>query len=121
MGNVTLPTPVALAGGAICLLGGYLAGAVTGPDTPSRTTGVVTSYDAGTQEICLSGDAVDEQEGGDSTEGILCGRWQRTAGSTSRPRPGDEFRFVSTVVDASGAPEGEQDGLITLIYGDVTP
>lgn len=121
MGNVTLPTPVALAGGALCLLGGYLVGAVTGPDTPSRTTATVSSYDPSTQEICLRGDAVEEQEGGVSTDGELCGRWQRTAGSDSEPRPGDEFRFVSTVVDASGSPNGEQDGPITLIYGDVTP
>ena len=41
MGNVTLPTPVALAGGAICILGGYLLGALAGPDAPSRTTAVV--------------------------------------------------------------------------------
>ena len=45
MGNVNLPTPVAVAGGAICVLGGYLLGALTGPDTATRTTAVVDSYD----------------------------------------------------------------------------
>ena len=47
MGNVNLPTPVALAGGAICLLGGYLVGVLAGPDTASRTTATVASYDDG--------------------------------------------------------------------------
>ena len=45
MGNVNLPTPVALAGGAICVLGGYLLGVLAGPDTTSRTTADVVSYD----------------------------------------------------------------------------
>ena len=45
VGNVTLPTPVFVAGGALCLLGGYLVGVVAGPDTPDRTTGSVVSFD----------------------------------------------------------------------------
>ena len=31
MGNVTLPTPVFLAGGALCLLAGVMVGSVLGP------------------------------------------------------------------------------------------
>jgi hypothetical protein len=81
MGNVTLPTPVALAGGA----------------------------------MCLSGDAVTEQEG--ATEGRLCGTWRRTEAG-SDPDPGDSFRFVSMVVDRTGADE-QDPGRSTLIYGDV--
>ena len=56
MGNVNLPTPVALAGGAICVLGGYLLGAVLAPDTATRTTAEVASYDPTTSRLCLSGD-----------------------------------------------------------------
>ena len=38
MGNVTLPTPIFVAGGALCLLAGYFVGSIAGPDTPERTT-----------------------------------------------------------------------------------
>ena len=55
MGNVTLPTPVALAGGALCILGGYLLGVVAGPDTPGRTTATVESYDERDGRLCLTG------------------------------------------------------------------
>ena len=61
MGNVNLPTPVALAGGAICLLGGYLVGVLAGPDTASRATATVASYDSGTGRLCLGGDGVQGQ------------------------------------------------------------
>lgn len=117
MGNVTLPTPVALAGGAICILGGYLLGAVAGPDTPSRTTAVVDSYDDQDGRLCLSGETVSDQEG-TTKDGRLCGTWRRSVGDEGLPEPGDEFRFVSVVVDP--APSGKDPGgPSTVIYGDV--
>ena len=114
MANVNLPTPVVIAGGALCLLGGYLIGVVAGPDAPDRTTGEVESYDSGTRELCLTGSAVSEQEGADD-EGLLCGAWQRSPGSAT-PRPGDSFLFVTkrTAQDPSS-----DDGADVLIYGDV--
>ncbi|HSE07765.1 MAG TPA: hypothetical protein VLB29_03780 [Nocardioidaceae bacterium] len=118
MGNVTLPTPVALAGGAICILGGYLLGVVAGPDTPSRTTAVVDSYDEQNGHLCLSGESVAEQEG-TTEEGQLCGTWRRSVGDEDLPTPGDEFRFVSVVVDQPPAGESDADGPFTMIYGDV--
>ncbi len=118
MGNVNLPTPVALAGGAICVLGGYLLGVVAGPDTPSRTTATVASYDAETSELCLSGETIEDQEGV-TEDGRLCGTWRRTEGTSSDPDPGDQFRFVSVVVDASRGDESSEAGPVTVIYGDV--
>ncbi len=116
MGNVNLPTPVALAGGAICILGGYLLGWVSGPDVPTRTTATVESYDTGSDQLCLSGDTVEDQEGA-GDDGTLCGTWRRTAGSTL-PQEGDEFRFVSMVVETSTRDEPEGPP-VTVIYGDV--
>ena len=118
MGNVTLPTPVALAGGAICILGGYLLGAVAGPDTPSRTTATVDSYDDQDGTLCLRGETVSDQEGADRN-GRLCGTWRRSVGDEGLPERGDEFRFVSVVVDQP--PPGQQGakGPFTMIYGDV--
>ena len=66
MGNVTLPTPVFLAGGALCLVAGYLVGSVVGPDTPDRTTATVVSFDADDAKLCLEGDAIKDQEGVDA-------------------------------------------------------
>ena len=120
MGNVNLPTPVALAGGALCILAGYLLGVVAGPGTPSRTAAVVDSYDPSNGRLCLSGESIADQEG--VTEaGQLCGTWRRSVGGRSLPEPGDSFRFVSVVVDQP--PEGTDtgDGPITMIYGDVVP
>ena len=118
MGNVNLPTPVALAAGAICVLGGYLLGGLAGPDTATRTTAVVDSYVAATSRLCLTGDGIEGQEGA-VVDGVLCGTWRRTQGSADVPEEGDEFRFVS--VSASGAdasgPEGQDPA--TVIYGDV--
>ncbi len=116
MGNVTLPTPVALAGGAICILGGYLLGVVAGPDAPGQTTATVESFDSGNGELCLSVDAGQEAA---SEDGSICGTWRRTEGSKSRPEPGDQFRFVA--VDVGPPPEGEAgaDRPSTVIYGDV--
>jgi hypothetical protein len=118
MGNLTLPTPVAVAGGAICLLGGYLIGTVAGPDAPTRTTGVVVSYDNQTSRLCLEGGTVSGQVGA-SPDGALCGTWRRSEGSGPAPERGDSFRFVSIEVDASGAEDAEGEGPVTVIYGDV--
>lgn len=120
MGNVTLPTPVALAGGAICILGGYLLGVVAGPDTPSRTTAVVESYDERDGRLCLSGETVADQEGV-TAEGLLCGTWRRSVGDARLPETGDEFRFVSVVVDQPPSEEDGEEGPFTVIYGDVVP
>lgn len=120
MGNVNLPTPVALAGAGICVLGGYLFGVVVGPDTVTRTTAQVHSYDPSNSRLCLTGEGIEGQEG-PVVDGLLCGVWRRTQGTPSEPRPGDEFRFVSLSVgdpEATG-PEGQRP--TTVIYGDVVP
>jgi hypothetical protein len=110
MGYVNLPTPVALTGGALCLLGGYFVGAITGPDNPgSSTTAEVKSYDTSSGQLCLTGDAVDQQPG--VKDGELCGVWRRYAGDRL-PRAGDDFRFVS-VVSSQGSNSA------TYIYGSV--
>jgi len=116
MGNVNLPAPVALAAGAICLLGGYLVGVLAGPDTTSRTTATVASYDQDTGRLCLTGDGVSEQEG-EVQDGTLCGTWRR-AGASTAPREGDRFRFVTLSGGSSGAGDDEPS---TVIYGDVLP
>ncbi len=115
MGNVSLPTPVFVASGALCLLGGYLIGVVAGPDTPQRTTAEVQSFDRDSSELCLSGETVTEAEGADG--GTLCGTWRRTAGSRA-PQPGDAFRFVSMEVDNLDT-DGEAVGPGVVIYGSV--
>jgi hypothetical protein len=120
MGNVTLPTPVALAGGAICILSGYLLGIVAGPSTPTRTTATVESYDQRDGRLCLSGEAIADQEGV-TEEGRLCGTWRRTVGDDRLPEPGDSFRFVSVVVDQPPEGADDTDGPSTMIYGDVVP
>lgn len=115
MGNVNVPTPVAVAGGAICVLGGYLLGVVTGPDTATRTTAVVESYDRNSGRLCLSGAGIEQQEG-TIEDGVLCGTWRRTVGSTV-PEEGDRFRFVS--LSGEDTPVGED--ATTVIYGSVVP
>jgi hypothetical protein len=117
MGNVNLPMPVALAGGAICILGGYVLGVVAGPDTTSRTTAIVESYDAGTGRLCLGGDGIKGQEG-TVVDGQLCGTWRRASG-VGTPHKGDQFRFVS-LAGGSGDSSAEHPGPV-LIYGDVVP
>jgi hypothetical protein len=114
VGNVTLPTPVFVAGGALCLLAGYLVGSVAGPDTPDRTTGTVVSFDSATSRLCLEGEAIEDQEGVDP-EGRLCGTLRRTP-NAQVPREGDEFRFVS--VSTSGELDGRTEQQV-VIYGDV--
>ncbi len=118
VGNVTLPTPVALAGGAICLLGGYLVGVVAGPATHERTTATVQSYDAETGRLCLAGEGIEDQEGV-TTQGRLCGRWRRTQSSETTPEPGDRFRFVSLVVPGPSRSETDEPDPVTVIYGAV--
>jgi len=114
VGNVTLPTPIFLAGGALCVVAGILAGQVFLPETPQRTTAEVVSFDASKSQLCLEGDAIDGQEGVDP-EGRLCGTLRRTPNART-PREGDEFRFVS--VRNSRELDGETDQQI-VIYGDV--
>ena len=114
MGNVTLPTPVFLAGGALCLLAGYLVGSVVGPDTPERTTAEVVSFNRDDSRLCLVGEAIKDQEGVDDA-GRLCGTLRRTPNSTL-PREGDGFRFVS--VRTSGEVNGKTEQQV-VIYGDV--
>jgi hypothetical protein len=114
VGNVTLPTPVFLAGGALCLVAGYLVGSVVGPDTPERTTATVVSFDPKDAKLCLEGDAITDQEGVDPT-GQLCGTLRRTPNSQV-PAKGDDFRFVS--VRTSGEVDGETRQQV-VIYGDV--
>lgn len=113
MGNVTLPTPIFVAGGALCLLAGYFVGSIAGPDTPERTTGTVASFDQASNALCLTGETIAEQEGVDEN-GELCGTWRRTNRSAA-PAEGDTFRFVSVRLDG----ETEDEPGDTLIYGDV--
>ena len=114
VGNVTLPTPVFLAGGAFCLLAGYLAGAVIGPDDQRGDTATVVSFTASTSRLCLEGDAVKNAAGVDD-DGVLCGTWSHSTGSAP-PRKGDRFRFVS--MDTTGV-KGAKPRDTTVIYGTV--
>lgn len=112
VGNVNLPTPVVIAGAVLCMLGGYLIGVVAGPDTPDRTTGIVESYDPDTRELCLTGDAVGDQDGAE--DDTLCGVWQKASGSAA-PVEGDSFRFVSKV---TAGQSGSEDDVVQ-IFGEV--
>ncbi len=111
---MTLPTPVFLAGGALCLVAGYLVGSVAGPDAPARTTARVVSFDHTSSRLCLKGSATKGQEGVDS-DGTLCGTWRESRGSQT-PRTGDDFRFVS--VSNTGDSDGHRQDQV-VIYGDV--
>lgn len=112
---MTLPTPVFVAGGALCLLAGYLVGTVAGPEKPERSVATVASFDSSSSTICLEGDSVkDERSVND--EGELCGLWKPAQGLTRTPTKGDKFRFVA--MDTTGA--GDADPLIkVIIYGNV--
>jgi hypothetical protein len=114
VGNVTLPTPVFLAGGALCLVAGYLVGSVVGPDTPDRTTATVRSYNPASEKLCLEGDAIKDQEGVNSS-GHLCGTLRRTPNSQV-PVKGDDFRFVSIRTSDEVAGKTRQQ---VVIYGAV--
>jgi hypothetical protein len=111
MSNVNLPTPVALAGAGLCLLGGYLVGTVTGSGTQSESTAEVQSFDAGSDELCLSGDAVGDDPA--AQDGVLCGTWRHDSDAV-RPREGDEFAFVSMTSSRSS-----DDEKATFIFGEV--
>jgi hypothetical protein len=110
MSNVTLPTPVAVAAGALCLLAGYVVGVALSDGTTSRATAEVESYDAPSNELCLTGDAVEEMD--EAEDGVLCGEWRHGTASVA-PEPGDAFRFV-TITNENA--DGEQ---AVFIYGDV--
>ena len=115
MGNVTLPTPVFLAGGALCVVAGMLIGGVVlSPNTPDRTTGKVVSYDPSRSRLCLEGNGIKDQEGVDDN-GHLCGTLRRTPNS-ELPAKGDDFRFVS--VRTTGELNGKAQQEV-VIYGDV--
>ena len=116
MGNLTLPTPVAVAGAAICVLGGYLLGSLAGPGSSELSTATVASYDRSDSRLCLTGEGVEGREGAE--DGELCGTWRRTEGSPA-PVEGDRFRFLSMTFHEGGAdaPAGERP--VTVIYGDV--
>ena len=113
MGNVTLPTPVFLAGGAFCLLAGYLAGAVVSGDSGSGDTATVVSFEAKTSKLCLEGESVEDEPGVE--DGVLCGTWSHSAGAV-RPDKGDTFRFVT--MDTTGV-KGAKPRDTTIIYGTV--
>jgi hypothetical protein len=104
MAEVRIPVPIAVAGAVACVLGGYLIGAVTGPDTEDQSTAEVATYDRDSDELCLAGEAVEDGE--------LCGTWRHRADQQA-PAPGDRFRFVTMTSEDGG---GES---VTYIYGDV--
>ncbi|KQT94487.1 hypothetical protein ASG49_06345 [Marmoricola sp. Leaf446] len=115
MANVTLPTPVVLAGAGLCLLGGYLVGSVAGAtDQVERRTAQVASYDADDQRICLTGATVEDLPGSDD-EGRLCGSLRRTP-SSAVPREGDTLRFVSVATAEQVDGEPRQS---VVVIGDV--
>ena len=114
MGNVTLPTPVFVAGGALSLLAGYLIGSVASPSAPERSTATVVSFDSARSRLCLTGDALDGQDGVDA-DGELCGTLRRTP-DAQVPRKGEKFRFVS--VSQSGEDDGKKQQQV-VIYGVV--
>ncbi len=111
MANVTVPMPIAVAGGGLCLLGGFIVGAVAGPNAPSLDTAEVVSYTPAGDELCLTGEAVAEEP--EAQDGVLCGTWRRDVGAAD-PAPGDDFRFV--LLTNRNNDDGET---ATFIFGDV--
>jgi hypothetical protein len=107
--NVNLPAPLVYAGAALCLLGGYVIGVVAGPQTADQTVATVESYSSEDRELCLTGEALTDDEA--AVDGVLCGEWRRAPGA-KQPREGDLFRFVA--VQRS---EGEVSTV--YLYGDV--
>ncbi len=103
-----------LAGGAFCLLAGYLVGVVAGPGGPEHTTATVSSFARATSELCLKGDSVKDEDAADA-DGVLCGTWSHSAGAIE-PKKGDKFRFV--LQDTSGVKGSEPRDEI-VIYGTV--
>lgn len=115
MGNIHMPTSVAFAGGALCILGGYLVGVVAGPETTGTNTALVDSYDLAEDLLCLRGESI-MALAEDATSEVLCGTWQRPQRTprSQLPAPGDEFRFVTVTTR-----NDEDDESATYIYGDV--
>ena len=113
MATSRTPTPVLVAGAAFFLLAGYVLGIALGSDSPARVTGVVQSFDRGTDELCLSGGSVASVAGADGD--LVCGTWRRGADQPA-PDLGDSFRFVS--VRASDDPGGGEAAPV-IIYGNV--
>jgi hypothetical protein len=111
---VSLPTPVVIAGGAVCLVAGYLIGTVAGPSTPHPTTATVVSFEAKTSHLCLEGKAVKDDKSVDS-DGVLCGVWSHSTGA-SLPRKGDKFQFVAQDTATSNK---RQPRYSTVLYGTV--
>ena len=100
-----LPTTVLLAGAGLAGLAGYLLGQAGAPGTEALTTAVVQSYDASTDRLCLTGEAV-RAEGTGAVEGRLCGRWGRVDDAPP-PRVGERFRFVVVRGAGGGGAAGE--------------
>ena len=113
VGNVTLPTPLFVAGGALCILAGYLAGAVAGSGGADRPTATVASYDADTSRLCLSGEGVQDSAHLDA-DSQLCGTWSHSRGWVV-PQPGDRFRYVA--LDRQLAKGSDRSGVV--IFGTV--
>ena len=103
MSNVNMPTPVALAGAGLCLLGGYLVGTVAGPSGHAESTAQVQSYDPSTDRLCLTGGAVADDA--DAKDGVLCGTWRHDAGA-QRPEEGCRITRTPFVVRVTG---GQRD------------
>lgn len=97
----------------MCLLAGYLAGAVLGPDAPERTTATVSSYTPSSGRLCLTGDGVAGNPATDES-GELCGTWSHSAGAT-KPTKGDTFRFVTMTAEPDRRAPREK----VVIYGTV--
>lgn len=112
VGNVTLPTPVFVAGGALCLLAGYVAGSLTGAGREGSETATVVSYEPASAQLCLEGDAVEDHE--QAEDGTLCGTWTRTRDSRA-PEKGDDFRFVT--LDRPVAEKTDERSVV--IFGSV--
>lgn len=113
VGNLTLPTPVVLAGAGMCLLAGALVGYVLAPASADAAVATVASFDPAASRLCLTGDAVSHEPGRDQAE--LCGTWRRS-GVVSVPAAGDRFRFV--VVRTRGRSDSQERRRV-LLYGDV--
>lgn len=113
MGNVTLPTPVFVAGGALCLLAGYVAGSLVESGGREGQTATVVSYTPATSELCLSGEAAADHERADE-DGRLCGTWTHSRG-VHQPTEGDTFRFVA--VDHQLTEKADESDVV--IFGTV--
>lgn len=109
MATVNLPVPVAFAGAALCLLGGYVIGVVAGSQTADQSVASVQSYSQDDRRLCLTGETMEDEDA--AVDGVLCGEWRRPTGVT-KPDEGDLFRYVA--IERS---DGEDSTV--YIYGDV--